>query len=284
VHAATLRRLIVFGVCAAGVTCLYLAGGGARAPHQAGGPRPAGPAPDPSASTLTQVPASTTSATLWTPAPTRTVSSPLEPVQTTPAATPPGRPSGRTSTALDPSSREDGVAPAPVSALISGGATPDLLTVRWPAATDNVGVVAYRVLLNGYPVASNPATHATVRWFNDDASEHVIQVRALDAAGNVSPASPSLVVARPTPSPTPTGTPTPAPSASPTPTPAPSLSAEPHSTASPTAPQWAPGDPATEPSQDSTPRSTPSPGEEPLITPSQQPTPSLQLTPSGGTR
>ena len=103
------------------------------------------------------------------------------------------------------------------------------MTLRWPPASDNVGVVGYRVLLNGYEVTTTPTTHATIRWFNDDARDQVVQVRALDAAGNQSPASPSLVVERPTPAPTPTGTPTPStrpdPTARPTPQPTPTPSA-----------------------------------------------------------
>ena len=75
--------------------------------------------------------------------------------------------------------------------------------MTWSAATDNVGVVGYKIWLNGFQVASTAETHAELRWFNDDATQHVVQVRALDAAGNQSMSSPTFVVTRPTPAPTP---------------------------------------------------------------------------------
>jgi len=64
-------------------------------------------------------------------------------------------------------------------------------------------------------VATTAETKARLRWFNDDSGQHVVQIRAVDAAGNQSPSSPTLVVTRP--SPEPTDTPTPEPSDSPTP-------------------------------------------------------------------
>ena len=60
---------------------------------------------------------------------------------------------------------------------------------------------------------TTPTTSATVRWFNDDTRQQVVQVRAVDAAGNESASSPNLLVERPTPRPTPTPT-EPAPSSS----------------------------------------------------------------------
>jgi hypothetical protein len=144
-----------------------------------------------------------------------------------------------------------------VTEVTSAAVTPDRLTLHWPPASDNVGVVSYRVLLNGYEVASTPATHATVRWFNDDARDHIVQVRALDAAGNESPASPSLLVARPTPSPSPSSSPSTEPDPSDSPTPEPTPSASP-----------------TEPSQEIPESSEPAKGEEPTVTTSPQPVPS----------
>ena len=43
------------------------------------------------------------------------------------------------------------------------------LTVSWPAASDNVGVIGYRIWLNGFEVATTTETRAQLRWFNDDA-------------------------------------------------------------------------------------------------------------------
>ena len=92
--------------------------------------------------------------------------------------------------------------------------TADRLSLKWPAATDDVGVIGYRIWLNGFEVATTAETEAKLHWFNDDSGQHVVQIRALDAAGNQSRSSPTLVVTRP--SPDPTATPTP--SESPTPT------------------------------------------------------------------
>jgi hypothetical protein len=94
--------------------------------------------------------------------------------------------------------------------------TKDRLSIKWTAATDNVGVIGYRVWLNGFEVATTAETHAKLRWFNDDSGEHVVQIRAVDAAGNQSGSSPTLVITRPSPDATPT--PTPDSSGSPTPT------------------------------------------------------------------
>jgi hypothetical protein len=191
------------------------------------------------------------------PEPAETTEPPHDRFQTTDArSTTPRRPAGPGGTPFDPARADDAVAPAPVSEVTSAAVTPDRLTLRWPPASDNVGVVSYRVLLNGYEVASTPATHATVRWFNDDAREHIVQVRALDAAGNESPASPSLLVARPTPSPSPSPTPDP--------------STEPDPSGSP-APEPTPSASPTEPSQEIPGSSEPDEGEEPTVTTSPRP-------------
>ena len=76
------------------------------------------------------------------------------------------------------------------------------LTVTWPEATDDVGVVSYTVWLNGFFVLSTQQRRAILPWFNDS-STHVVQVRALDAVGNEGPSSPTLLVVRPSPSPAP---------------------------------------------------------------------------------
>ena len=104
------------------------------------------------------------------------------------------------------------------------------LALTWSTATDNVGVVSYKIWLDGFPVATTSETHADLRWFNDGATQHVVQVRALDAAGNQSASSPTFIVNRPTPEPTPS--PTPKPSNSPTPEPS---TSQPSNEASPSA-------------------------------------------------
>ena len=75
--------------------------------------------------------------------------------------------------------------------------TTDRLTVRWPAASDNVGVAAYRIWLNGYHVADTTNLQIAIPWFKDGSREQVVQVRAVDEAGNQSSAAPARVVRRP---------------------------------------------------------------------------------------
>lgn len=236
----TVRRLLVFGVCALGVTSLYLVPALSRPPQQGTQPGPRSqPTVRPSTSTAPEPPASADDRTRARPrsspagAPTErpteaapeespTVSSaepPREPVPDTPQPTRTG------ATAFDPTDRRDGQAPEPVAELTSTEISPTALTLRWAPADDNVGVAEYRVVLDGFEVASTPKTSATVRWFNDDARDHIVQVRAVDAAGNESPASPGLLVARPTPGPTPSpepSEPTLPPEPTPSPTPSPS--------------------------------------------------------------
>jgi hypothetical protein len=81
---------------------------------------------------------------------------------------------------------------------------------------DNVGVIGYRIWLNGFEVATTAETRARLRWFNNDSGQHVVQIRAVDAAGNQSRSSPTLVVTRPSSEPTVTPTPEPADSSPPT--------------------------------------------------------------------
>jgi len=155
------------------------------------------------------------------------------------ATTPdPGRPAGDSKSADDsddPSNRKAGAdttkaakdsdPPQPVADIEASKLTARRLTISWPAARDNVGVIGYRIWLNGFEVATTAETRARLRWFNDDSGRHVVQIRALDAAGNQSQSSPTLVVTRPSAEPTPT--PTPDPSDSPTPTGEPSKHSHP---------------------------------------------------------
>jgi hypothetical protein len=110
---------------------------------------------------------------------------------------------------------KDSDPPQPVAVIDASKVTARRLTISWPAASDNVGVIGYRIWLNGFEVATTAETRARLRWFNADSGQHVVQIRALDAAGNQSQSSPTLVVTRP--SPDPTATPAPEPSNSPTP-------------------------------------------------------------------
>ncbi len=102
-------------------------------------------------------------------------------------------------------------------------ATADQLQLVWAPAIDDVGVIRYRIWLDGYDVKTTVETAAVLDWFNDDSAQHVVQVRAVDAAGNMSEAPATLLVIRPTPAPPPT----PEPLSTPTPSPVASASATP---------------------------------------------------------
>ncbi len=221
-HAVTIRRMIVFGVCALGVGSLYLVPSVARSPEQirlsgatdeaADSPGEAGPStPQESASSAGDrdslaggaVASGATTPDLGRPA-----------TDTKSAAHSDGR-SNRKSGAGTAKATKDSSPPQPVADIEVSKVTTKRLTVSWPATSDNVGVIGYRVWLNGFEVATTAETRARLRWFNDDSGRHVVQIRALDAAGNESQTSPTLVVTRP--SSEPTETPTPEPSDSPTP-------------------------------------------------------------------
>jgi len=212
----TIRRLLVFGVCALGVAALYASPSLSRSAGSEADPRPLdGTAPSsPPATRVTEAAEAPTS-------PRRPAASPPAAAESTtigeaaadPTATAGPHPGA---TAFDPAHHVDQVAPAPVEGIVTARVTQERLSLSWPAASDNVGVVGYSVWLNGYEVASTAETRATVRWFNDGLQDNVVQVRAVDAAGNESPSSPNLLVARPTPEPVPASTsPSPSPTAEP---------------------------------------------------------------------
>jgi hypothetical protein len=230
-HAVTIRRLIVFGVCTLGVGSLYLVPGIARSPEQI---RRSGLNEEPTNSVAglrrpnSEESASSTGDRTSVPgdedAPGK-IRSGAEPSQS--AATRAkdsseevdGRSAQKRST--DPTkASKDSEPPQPVSDIEPLKVTPKLLTINWSAATDNVGVIGYRIWLNGFEVATTAETRARLRWFNDDSGQHVVQIRAVDAAGNQSRSSPTLVVTRP--STEPTDKPTPEPGYSPRPSDEPS--------------------------------------------------------------
>lgn len=225
VRASTIRRMIVFGVCALGVGSLYLMPSLARSPDQIGrqpvSDEPTGSPAGASASQGRQTASTGDDRTAPGPDGERSDAS------TTPRSAPPtfdtkqrparDKKATHGSTAYDASDGRDDQAPAPVREMEPPTATRDRLALNWSATTDNVGVVGYKIWLDGFPVASTAETHVELRWFNDDEAQHVVQIRAVDAAGNQSTSSPAFVVTRPTPNSTPT--PSPDPSKSPTPDP-----------------------------------------------------------------
>ena len=227
-HAVTLRRIIVFGVCALGVGSLYLVPSIARSPEQIGVPKtndstgqPVGAQPDTSPQSASP---SGDRNSLTGSRRDRLSTAPTTPQSEAPTESPDGDKSrSNRKSADEPKDTKDSEPPEPVADIEPSAVTADRLSLRWPAAIDDVGVIGYRIWLNGFEVATTAQTEAKLHWFNDDSGQHVVQIRALDAAGNQSRTSPTLVVVRPSPEPTPT----PTPSESPTPTDEPTESGRP---------------------------------------------------------
>jgi hypothetical protein len=222
VHAATIRRMIVFGVCALGVGSLYLVPSLARSPEQVGLPRANDePTSQPlgtqsNTSTQSAAPSGDRDALVGSGRAGSAATNGQTSAARSDGPDAEGSHSSRKGGTREPKAGKDSEPPAPVAEIEPATVTKDRLTIKWSAATDNVGVIGYRIWLNGFEVATTAETHAKLRWFNDDGGEHVVQIRAVDAAGNQSGSSPPLVITRPSPDATPT--PTPDPSGSPTPT------------------------------------------------------------------
>jgi hypothetical protein len=223
--------MIVFGVCALGVGSLYLVPSIARSPEQLAVPK-AGDEPN-GQPVGVQAESSPQSASPGED-PSSSVRSRRHGLATAPTTEPSEDPKGpdsdesRSSTrsAAERSDTKDSAPPEPVAEIEPSAMTADRLSLTWTAATDNVGVIGYRIWLNGFEVATTAETEVKLRWFNEDSGQHVVQIRAIDAAGNQSRSSPTLVVVRPSPEPTST------PSESPTPTPGPTQSDRPAAQAS----------------------------------------------------
>lgn len=218
----TIRRFLVVGVCAVGVASLYLAPSVARSPDQAGSgvsdDRPISRPPTTAKPVAVQsagqaIPYARAETSLATE-PADSTDEPTSSSQTEskpkPQPQPQPQPSRSGATAFDPKEKDrDDTPPDPVGGIRFGRVTPTELTVRWAPANDDTGVVGYRLWLDGFVVATTADTEVTVKWFNDDMGQHVIQLKALDAAGNLSEAAQSVLVARPTPEPAPEPTPEP---------------------------------------------------------------------------
>ena len=215
VRPVTIRRFLVVGVCALGVGCLYLAPSVARSPDHAT-PRVSEERPIARPSSTVK-PASVQSVTGQASPHPRAEGSrdsdardDSDEVTSSSQAeqTPKPQPGRSGATAFDPKQKNrDDTPPGPVGGIRVGPVTPTELTVRWAPAQDDTGVVGYRLWLDGYAVATTAQTEVTVKWFNDDMGQHVIQLKALDAAGNLSRSAQSVLVTRPTPEPTPEFTP-----------------------------------------------------------------------------
>jgi len=220
--------MIVFGVCALGVGGLYLVPSVAGPPQQMPIRQTADqPQPRPSASAPVRVPQAGATGAATQPVevdarrpepttqPAATEPPPPEPTQASPSTTAAGR------TAYDPDDAPDAEPPSAVATISPAAVTADELSLTWPAATDNKRVIGYRIWLNGYEVATTAETQVSLRWFNDEEGQHVVQIKAIDSAGNQSPSPATLLVTRPSPEPTVSSTPTPTTTPTPTPTPTP---------------------------------------------------------------
>ena len=86
----------------------------------------------------------------------------------------------------------DNVAPSAPKDLLYRGSTTESVDLRWTAATDDVGVVRYDVYGNNSKLFSTTKTSATVFGI-DSLKSYTFYVKAIDAAGNVSPASNQVI-------------------------------------------------------------------------------------------
>src|SRR5439155_551201 len=99
--------------------------------------------------------------------------------------------------------RSDTTSPGHASSAV----TPTSLTLSWSPATDNVGVIGYRVYRDGTLVASPAGTSVSITGLSASTT-YSFTVSAFDAAGNVSASSAPLSVTIPVPAhPTATSTP-----------------------------------------------------------------------------
>lgn len=214
---ATIRRLLVFGVCLVGVGCLYLVPSRAGAPHQVGATAARSDLQTVGAPSPTVVIAISAEPTSGDPADV-TDTGARTPTRSTTGQQPARRPGDQqtreraAATAAEPGS--DRGDPPEVGRPRIVSADPERLVISWPEV-DDADLVGYEVWLNGFFVVTVQQPRARLVWFNDS-DTHVIQVRAFDAAGHEGPSSPTLLVRRPTPSPEPSTTTLPA--ASPRPT------------------------------------------------------------------
>jgi chitodextrinase len=97
------------------------------------------------------------------------------------------------SAALAVTTPADTTAPARPTALVSSALTTTSFTLSWTAPADNVGVVSYNIYRATVLVGSSPTTSFALTGLVPD-TLHRMTVRALDLAGNLSPASAALNV------------------------------------------------------------------------------------------
>ena len=86
---------------------------------------------------------------------------------------------------------KDGIGPTVPTGLQAAVLNPTQIALTWDSATDNVGVAQYRILRNGTQIGISKQTSFTDKTVKEN-TQYSYQVRAADAAGNVS--APSLAV------------------------------------------------------------------------------------------
>jgi chitodextrinase len=87
----------------------------------------------------------------------------------------------------------DTVAPSAPTNLAATGTTGTSTTLTWTASTDNVGVTGYDVLRNGATVATATGTSYVASGLSPS-STYTFQLKARDAAGNLSAGSNTITV------------------------------------------------------------------------------------------
>jgi chitodextrinase len=104
-----------------------------------------------------------------------------------------GNQSAKSSTLSVTTQVPDTIAPTAPGAPVAGTITPSTVALSWTAATDNYGVASYQVLRNGTVVGTTTTLTYTDTGLSPSTA-YTYTVKALDAAGNVSPASGSTPV------------------------------------------------------------------------------------------
>jgi len=92
-----------------------------------------------------------------------------------------------------PGGSTDTTPPTAPTGLTASGTTATSTTLSWGASTDNVGVAGYHVLQNGAQVATVTGTTYTATGLTPS-TVYTYQVKAFDAAGNVSTGSNTISV------------------------------------------------------------------------------------------
>jgi chitodextrinase len=99
-----------------------------------------------------------------------------------------------TSAAVNVTVPADTTAPTAPTALATSVLTKTSVTLSWSAATDDRGVVGYRVVRDGVVLAGTVTALTTIQSGLTANTSYTYAVQAVDAAGNVSPDSASVTV------------------------------------------------------------------------------------------